>query len=105
MTVTANVAQSARFILLSLPRCGSTSLARALNCHAAIRCLIEPFNPRLYGGLYFRQVSEGSVDHALRCLYSDHTGFKHVLNHNGWPFVNSPEINVKVMTWPGQQRI
>jgi LPS sulfotransferase NodH len=83
------------FVIDSLPRTGSTTLANLLNCHSQIRCLIEPFHPRRYGG-HFRQMAlrAGSVDPALNLLWHRWQGIKHVWEASrGWPFPDNWEFN------------
>jgi hypothetical protein len=62
---------SQKFLVFSLPRCGSTTLRRILNCHPRLRCLEEPFNPFNYDGKYIkpsrtqltRQNTSGYLEH------------------------------------------
>ncbi len=41
-----------QFLIFSLPRCGSTTLTRALNCYPGISCALEPFIPEYLGERY-----------------------------------------------------
>lgn len=86
-----------RFIIFSLPRSGSTTLARLLNSHKDIRCLIEPFHPKRYGGR-FRALAtnEPSLNSALEMIWTKWNGIKHVWEANGWPFVEQPELNERI---------
>lgn len=86
-----------RFLILSLPRCGSTSLVRLLNCHERIHCLIEPFHPKRYGGRFYALArDEGSLDGALKILWTKWNGVKHVWESSGWPFIDRPTLNDKI---------
>ena len=87
-----------RFLILSLPRSGSTSLARLLNCHHQIRCLIEPFHPGRYEGRFFTLATEASLESALRLIWTKWNGVKHVFESNGWPFSDTPVLNDKLIT-------
>jgi hypothetical protein len=83
-----------RFVLTSLPRCGSTNLARLLNSHTDINCILEPFHPKRYGGIVNYVASdELSTDLALEFLWTKWNGIKHVWEANGWPFADAPRIN------------
>jgi len=87
-----------RFIVLSLPRCGSTTLTRLLNSHKNIRCLIEPFHPRRYGGKFNAfAVDQFSLDSALEIVWTRWNGIKHVWESSGWPFLERPELNDRVV--------
>jgi hypothetical protein len=80
---------SENFFVFSLPRCGSTTLRRLLNCHPRIRCLEEPFNPFNYGKKYVDQVTDPpSLDETLRGIWSTYNGIKHTWYPDGWPFNN-----------------
>ena len=86
-----------RFIILSLPRCGSTSLANLLNCHDDIRCLIEPFHPKRYGGRFFELAARRSPGATLNLIWTQWNGVKHVWESNGWPFMESPHFNDEIL--------
>jgi LPS sulfotransferase NodH len=91
-----------RFIVLSLPRCGSTTLMNALNCHPVIRCLREPFNPDQSGDEYLGRVHDlASLDLAITSIWQTHNGFKHVWDPSGWPFGCGMEFNLHLATRPG----
>lgn len=86
--------RNSRFIITSLPRCGSTTLARVLNCHPMIQCLIEPFHPKRYEGCFHKRVTDaGSLAHTLKGLWTRWNGIKHVYEASGWPFREKPELN------------
>ncbi len=75
-----------RFMIFSLPRCGSTTLARALNCYPGIRCALEPFIPENRKPR-FGDIDDGAaLDRALAQLWLECTGIKHVWYPAGWPF-------------------
>ncbi len=82
-----------RFIISSLPRCGSTTLTRLLNEHPNIRCLIEPFHPARYGARPNRLAQLYSMQSALDAIWTRWNGIKHVWEPNGWPFVANPTLN------------
>jgi hypothetical protein len=83
-----------RFVIFSLPRSGSTTLARLLNAHKDIRCLVEPFHPKRYGGkLNALSTNELSLDSVLETIWSRWNGIKHVWESNGWPFRERPKLN------------
>jgi hypothetical protein len=85
------------FLILSLPRSGSTSLARLLNCHQRVRCLVEPFHPRRYGGRFYNLAREASMEAALRLIWTRWNGVKHVWEASGWPFIDRPTLNDKLV--------
>lgn len=88
-----------RYILHSLPRTGSTTLARVLNCHPDLSCAIEPFHPRRYDG-FFNQLAmeEGSIESAVAMIARRWAGLKHVFDaSNGWPFNNHPAMNDRLL--------
>jgi len=94
--------ESTRFLISSLPRCGSTSLARILNAHCEIRCLIEPFHPRRYRGLFHRSaIQSGTVNQAMEAIWQRFTGIKHVWEASGWPFAAAPGLNRELLSYPG----
>ncbi len=86
------------FVIDGLTRTGSTTLAGLLNCHPDIRCLVEPFHPRRYGGSFNRMaIAEGSAQPALNMIWCRWTGIKHVWESNGWPFTANPGLNDEVV--------
>jgi hypothetical protein len=84
------------FVILSLPRSGSTTLARMLNIHGEISCLIEPFHPQRYNGRFYAVATKCSINAAVDGIWRNWNGFKHVWESNGWPFVNAPGLNDKI---------
>jgi hypothetical protein len=103
--VTSDRKENYNFIVSSLPRSGSTTLARLLNSHKDLRCLIEPFHPHRYQGR-FHQLAEGrSLNAALDLIWSRWTGIKHVWESNGWPFLYSPELNDQMALGPSRKII
>jgi hypothetical protein len=75
-----------RFIIFSLPRCGSTTLARALNCYPGIRCALEPFIPENRTAKFGAISSADELDAALAGIWAEYNGIKHVWYPTGWPF-------------------
>jgi hypothetical protein len=75
------------FLIDSLPRTGSTTLARVLSCHPAIKCLIEPFHPRRYDGQFYRMALDaGTAEPVLNLIWYRWTGIKHVWDASReWP--------------------
>lgn len=91
-----------RFVLFSLPRSGSTALCNTLNCHPAIRCISEPFNPQRFNGRFHNPMKDdASVDECLNRVWAEWNGIKHVCDWTGWPFVHNPPINARILTRPG----
>ncbi len=87
------------FIVLSLPRTGSTSLSLLLNAHPAVRCALEPFHPNRAGGRFHRAAIEsGDIQRVLRLLLTRVSGIKHVLEASGWPFEQHPHLNYDLLS-------
>jgi LPS sulfotransferase NodH len=86
-----------RFLIISLPRSGSTTLARLLNCHEHVRCLIEPFHPHRYGGRFHAFAVHRSIDDTLAAIWTQWNGIKHVWDTQGFPFFERPELNNDVV--------
>lgn len=88
-----------RYIIHSLPRTGSTTLARALNCHPDLSCVTEPFHPKRYDGFFNRSaIEEGSVESAIAMIARRWAGLKHVFDaSNGWPFASHPAMNDRLL--------
>ena len=90
-----------RFLIMSLPRCGSTTLMNVLNCHPDIRCLREPFNPDQAGNTYLGRVHDlGSLDVVLRHIWRCYNGVKHVWEPSGWPFGRGMGFNLALAMRP-----
>jgi LPS sulfotransferase NodH len=90
-----------KFAIVSLPRSGSTSLARALNCFPTGRCLIEPFHPGRYRGLpHDIALHKQSVRIPLLSIWRSYNGIKHVWEATGWPFVEQPSLNEELLLQP-----
>lgn len=87
------------FVIDSLARSGSTTLANALSLHSDTQCLVEPFHPRRYGGQFHRMAMElGSAEPALNFIWNRWSGIKHVWNASlGWPFPMNRSINDSVI--------
>jgi hypothetical protein len=89
-----------RFLLFSLPRCGSTTLMRILTCHPEISCLREPFNPDQSGRSYLDRVHDHrTLTATLGEIWTNHQGIKHVWHPSGWPFPD-PSINLLMLDQP-----
>jgi len=88
------VAEPHKFLLVSLPRCGSTSLMHSLNCHPDISCLHEPFSPSRFCGQYGRQATDpASLRLTMAEIWRAHNGIKHVWDPSGWPFARHSTLN------------
>jgi hypothetical protein len=83
---------AARFIIFSLPRCGSTTLARALNCYPGIRCALEPFIPDNQESRKNEIGSGVALERALAEIWTGYNGIKHVWYPN-WPFGRALDLN------------
>jgi hypothetical protein len=89
-----------RFLLFSLPRCGSTTLMHILACHPEISCLREPFNPDQCGRTYLDRVHDPrTLATTLGEIWAKHQGIKHVWHPSGWPFVNA-SFNLLMLDQP-----
>jgi len=95
-----NGSRGLTYVIYSLPRCGSTSLAQALNRICPASCVIEPFNGNNYGGRYVNIVREQGLNAAMDILSEEATGIKHVWNKYGWPFAGGMGANDSILTWP-----
>lgn len=90
-----------RFLIMSLPRCGSTTLMDVLNCHPDIRCLREPFNPDQAGNTYLGRVRDfGSLGSVLGHIWREFNGVKHVWEPCGWPFGRGMDFNLRLALQP-----
>jgi hypothetical protein len=93
-----------KFLIFSMPRCGSTTLQRLVNCHPRIQCLEEPFNPFNYDGKYLRQVFDmASLDDTLLDIWRTNNGIKHTWCPDGWPFIGNQTFNAALLLKPGQK--
>jgi LPS sulfotransferase NodH len=91
-----------RFVIFSLPRSGSTTLQRLLNCHPAVQCIGEPFHPTL--GAYSRRVrDETTLASAVREIWERRNGIRHTWELSGWPFAEAPHLNDKLVSMPDQK--
>jgi len=95
---------SNQFVVDGFPRTGTTSLVRLLNCHPDIKCLVEPFHPRRYGGQFHRLATQkGSVQSALALIRYRWNGLKHVwLPDTGFPFHQNPSLNDELILSGGR---
>lgn len=90
-----------RFIIMSLPRCGSTTLMHVLNCHPEIRCIREPFNPDQWRDTYLGRVRGiPSLDATLADIWRKYNGIKHVWEMSGWPFGVDVSVNLRLLAQP-----
>jgi hypothetical protein len=89
-----------RFLLFSLPRCGSTTLMRILACHPEISCFSEPFNQDQSGRGYLDRVHDPeTLARTLGDVWARRQGIKHVWHPSGWPFPN-PVFNLLMLDQP-----
>ncbi len=94
-----SVAPDRRFVVFALARTGSRTLSRLLNCHHGIRCLYEPFNPRLHEGRYARRaLDRDGLEGALAEIWQSYNGIKHVWDPQGWPFSGGAMLNEHLLT-------
>ena len=68
------------FIVVSLSRCGSTTVHRALNCHTGINCILEP-------EITLPDMSANSIGERMDALRAQWSGMKHVWDPSGYPFL------------------
>lgn len=95
-----------RFLLFSLPRCGSTTLMHMLNCHPEIRCSYEPFNENRTDIPNFKQIeNRETLDAVLDQVWERYNGIKHVCVPAGWPFPAQPTLNRSLLLRAGQRVI
>jgi hypothetical protein len=90
-----------RFVVYSLPRCGSTTLARALNLYRDINCILEPFtarNPRK--SYHLSNMTNCALHEALQDIWKTHNGIKHVWSPEGFPFEENPALNQLILGLP-----
>lgn len=88
--------------MLALGRTGSTTLRHVLDCHPALGCLHEPFNPDRRGSR--GRITDGTtLRRELRELRVRACGFKHVWDPDGWPFPSGSALNRVLATEPGQR--
>jgi hypothetical protein len=90
-----------RFIILSLGRSGSTSLASLINALYPGSVMLEPFNSSLYNGHYHKLAYDRGIADSLYAIGAKHRGVKHVLSPNGWPFPKEPQFNLNILSAPG----
>jgi hypothetical protein len=93
------------FVIDSLPRTGSTTLARLLNTHPDIRCLVEPFHPLRYDGQFHKMALQAqSVEPALNLIWHRWSGIKHVwqASSKGAPFPRNPDLNDGIVLGAGR---
>lgn len=95
------------FLIISLARCGSTSLAQIINLLQPGICVFEPFNPKKYNGHYWRLAINRGLEPALAEILRTRNciGIKHVCHLSGWPFGEKTSYNDDLMTWPGYKVI
>jgi hypothetical protein len=97
MTRHAAAGAAAPFVIFSMPRCGSTTLMRALNCHPAVQCALEPFTPSDAQNTPRNGIATiAELRGELQEIWRKHNGIKHVWNWSGWPFPN-PRLNRRLL--------
>jgi hypothetical protein len=78
------------FIIVSLSRCGSTTIHRALNSHSEIDCLFEP-------DFANADWDEQHVKAELGQIRLKYSGIKHVWDPSGFPFVGTHTSSITEM--------
>lgn len=89
-----------RFVLYSLSRCGTTTIAEVINAVAPGSCVLEPFNKDVHGDKYLSIALCSGIAPALRDIY-DREGFhgiKHVCHPTGWPFPDASKLNDELLS-------
>lgn len=88
-------------LIFSLPRCGSTTLMRVLNCHKEIHCASEPFNDDSppFAELV-RAEDPQSLEAKLEAIRAEHDCIKHVWHPSGWPFPKRSDLNRALLLRP-----
>jgi hypothetical protein len=88
------------FVLDGFPRTGSTTIMHLLNAHPDIRCCMEPFHPKRFGGDFNRlAVEHNSVAEPLVLMQARWNGLKHVWEPGtGWPFQGRQNLNDDLVT-------
>jgi hypothetical protein len=86
-----------RFMIFSLPRCGSTTLARALNCYPGVHCALEPFIPENLSTTYGDISDAETLDRVLTEIWRGYNGIKHVWYITGWPFGVTLDLNHRLL--------
>lgn len=74
------------FAIVSLPRCGSTAIYRALGCDVRTRIACEPDFGEAWKNRF-------ALKRHCAKLFSRVNGIKHVWDPNGWPFTNKDHIS------------
>ena len=92
------------FIIFSLPRTGSTTLLRLVNCHPGVRCIFEPFNPTNQAQFAVRADTlrrTHGLAVTVQQLWTICNGIKHVWSWDGFPFKEEPDLNRQMLTGMG----
>jgi len=76
------------FLLFCLPRTGSTTLLKIINLWPGVECVNEPFSPDCDPRIKRRASNIPELRAAIKHIWSQRAGFKHVANWDGWPFGN-----------------
>ena len=87
------------FMIFTPTRTGSTTLQRLLNCHPAVHCVWEPFNPT-HGAIagVGREIRDfADLEAALQHLSTRSNGFKHVWRPGGFPFPEGSGLNDRML--------
>lgn len=74
------------FVIVSLPRCGSTTLFRTIELHLGVNIAYEPDYEESWKNIT-------DFERKLQALSNAYNGVKHVWDPNGWPFVNRDHIS------------
>jgi hypothetical protein len=89
-----------RYIIFSLARCGSTSLARLLNALDPCGCAIEPFSAEFEDGRYLKLAAGNGLGNSLSEIWRHYRGIKHVWHPLGWPFATGSHTNDELLLTP-----
>lgn len=92
-----------QYVIFSLARSGSTSLAHIVNVLRPKSCVLEPFTRRKFGGYFHNLALNESLESALSEIRYKfgYIGIKHVCNPTGWPFVEGSVLNDQLLLCPG----
>lgn len=78
------------FVIFSSSRSGSTTLYRSLNLFPQIRVAFEPAFDDI-------ELSRNAVSDRVKEILSEHSGFKHVFDPMGYPFVDGDDATIVEM--------
>lgn len=81
-------------LIFSLPRCGSTTLMRVLDCHRDVHCASEPFNDDSPPFTELVRAEDApSLGAKLEAIRAEYDCIKHVWHPSGWPFPKRSDLN------------